>query len=239
MAGKNSSGEAVPSCVAFRVKFEIKDRGLKVGEAPARIIRMGKWGREYREALKLNVSGGAYAVLRVCVNADNSLRGEPELITSSFNEKFDVAVIKAASEGRYEAGAIAGEPRPGCTTFSSTSFNAIAASKRQIKAVEKIIPELRRLLPFTEDGVTWRSVRSKGANILWAKEFQSIPSAGLSEEGLKDLFREAALKEAQYYCSSRRFRDALKAGVNFVTEYRAGGKLLFGIVVTDEGCRKK
>lgn len=84
---------------------------------PAKIGRMPSSEDYYPAAAKRAEEQGA-ATIKVCVNAQGRIVGDPTVVTSSGFARLDEGAVKLARAGRYQAGTSGGQPLPeSCVSF--------------------------------------------------------------------------------------------------------------------------
>lgn len=88
-----------------------------VAGTPAKIGRMPSSEDYYPAASKRAEEQGS-AVVKVCVNNQGRIIGEPSIVTSSGFARLDEGAVKLARAGRYQAGTSGGAPLPeSCVSF--------------------------------------------------------------------------------------------------------------------------
>jgi len=206
----------------------------------AKIKKIPRIDSYYPRSMKNRNIAGAASIVRVCVDSMGKIDGEPNLITSSFNDDFDKATIALAKDGQYEAGTVDGVARPGCVIFKVTGEYKLEATSTQIAAVNALREQLGKVVPRIEGDVEYESVTSDGATLTFNKKLWKKDFSGSSRAELEELFKRTTEQETSFYCNIKSIRQGFKSGVSIVTWYKtSGGGTIFGIVTNDESCNAR
>ena len=181
----------------------------------------------------------AATLVRVCVNSEGQLRGEPILVASSFIKDFDAASLSMAREGIYEAGKADGVALPGCVDLEILARYKYETTSTQIGAVAALRRSLERLVPSVDGDVEYLSVESSGATLVWKKKLWKLQDTVPIGLELERMFAALTRNEALFYCAVEAVRSSFKSGVSIRTWYQLpSGETIFIVVTNQDSCKK-
>lgn len=203
----------------------------------ARLKVMPDLDRFYPRSMMRRGTPGAAAQVKVCIDASGDIAEEPRIITPSFVDAFDTAIVKMVKRGTYEPGVVDGVPQPGCTYLAFYAEYKVEASSKLTKAINELLPSLEARLPSISGEVETVGVRSVDAKVIWDKVYWRLPPEEATPEFIRGLYEKASQAERQQYCSNERLKALMQQGISFVSWYKStDGNTLFGILIHENSC---